>query len=340
MQKDNTILVTGATGFLGSYLVRMLHRDGYKVRGLRRASSKMDLLDGIESQIEWAEADVTDVIALEEAMQGVDVVFHTAAMVSFHPKDLRRMMQVNVEGTANVVNLCLHLGIKKLVHVSSIASLGRSKEQTHLDENTKWTQDKGTTNYSLSKYQSEQEVWRGQAEGLSTAIVNPSIILGSGFWDIGSAKLFKQVFEGLKFWPPGRSGFVDVRDVARSMILLMEQPIENERYVLSAQDLFHRDLFNQIAALTGKKPPVIKVTPLLAEVAWRVEWLKEKLLGAEPIVTRESARSSLNNYTYGNEKSLKIPGFSYTPMEKTIAQTCEQLVEAAQEGFTARVLPI
>ena len=338
MDKSSTIFVTGATGFVGSYLCRLLISKGYKVRALKREKSRMDLLAGTDSQIDWVTADVTDPVALEDAMAGAQYVFHTAAMVSFHPKDVRRMMQVNVEGTANVVNSCLHHGVKKLVHVSSIASLGRSKEKTHLDENTKWTRDKNTTNYSLSKFQSEQEVWRGQAEGLTVAIVNPSIVLGSGFWELGSPTIFKRVFDGLKFWPPGRSGFVDVRDVAQFMVSLMESEVKGERYVLSAEDKYHKDLFDQIAEASGKKAPSIKVTPLLAEVAWRVEWLKEKILGAEPIVTRESARSSLANFTYGNEKSLTLPGFQYTPIDQTVSETCAQLKEAAGNGFEAKVL--
>ncbi|MGD6027760.1 hypothetical protein QUV00_23075, partial [Xanthomonas citri pv. citri] len=140
-----------------------------------------------------------------------------------------------------------------------------------------------------------QEVWRGHAEGLSAAIVNPAIVLGSGFWELGSARFFKQIDEGLKFSPVGRSGFVDVRDVARFMLLLLESDISGERYILNAENILYKDFFKMVAASLNAKVPPIPVTPFLAEVAWRVEWLKEKILGIDPMVTRETARSSVSS---------------------------------------------
>lgn len=340
MNKDSLILVTGGTGFVGSYLLRLLVKSGYRVRALRRANSPLDLVSEVAEQVEWVDADVTDLGALEDAFQGVTHVCHCAAMVSFHPRDLRRMMQVNVEGTANIVNLSLAHGIKRLIHVSSIASLGRTRERTHLDENSKWIGGKGNSNYAISKFLSEQEVWRGQAEGLTTAIVNPAIILGSGFWDVGSGRFFKQVYQGLKFWPVGRSGFVDVRDVAQFMLLLLESDISGERYILNTRDTAYREFFQLVASALGVKPPSIKVTPLLAEIAWRVEWLKEKILRMDPVVTRESARSSVAGYYYSNAKSLTMPGFFYRPLEQTIQETATQFLEAAKEGFAPKVLPV
>ncbi|HNE28527.1 MAG TPA: SDR family NAD(P)-dependent oxidoreductase, partial [Saprospiraceae bacterium] len=231
------ILVTGGTGFVGSYLIRLLVQHGYHVRALRRADSAMHLVHDVADRVEWVEADVTDLVALEEAFEGVTQVCHCAAMVSFHPRDVRRMMQVNVDGTANIVNLCLHFGVRKLVHVSSIAAIGRSKERKHLDEKSPWVQSKVTSQYAISKYQGEQEAWRGHAEGLDVAIVNPAIILGSGYWNVGSGRFFQQVNDGLKFWPVGRSGFVDVRDVAQFMLLLLGNNISGERYILNAGNI-------------------------------------------------------------------------------------------------------
>ena len=339
MKADSLILVTGGTGFVGAYLIRLLVQQGCRVRALRRAESPMDLVRDIAGRVEWVEADVTDVVALEDAFEGVTHVCHCAAMVSFHPRDLRRMMQINVEGTANMVNLALDHGVQKFVHVSSIAAIGRSEERTHLDEKSPWVHTKSTTNYALSKYLGEQEVWRGHAEGLPVGIVNPAIILGSGFWDVGSARFFQQVQAGLKFWPIGRSGFVDVRDVAQFMWLLLDGPVNGERFVLNAQNITYREFFQQVAATLGARPPAIKVTPLLAEIAWRVEWLKEKVLGATPIVTKESARSSLNQFYYDAEKSLTMPGFAYRPLDQTIRETGAQFKEALQDNMKARVLP-
>mgnify|MGYP001263513567 CR=1 FL=1 len=339
MKKEaSLILLTGATGFIGSYLLRLLVRQGYRVRALRRSESPMDLVHDVANQVEWMEGDVTDLLALEEAFAGVTHVCHCAAMVSFHPRDFRRMMQINVEGTANLINLSLDYGIQKFVHVSSIASLGRSKDRPALDENCQWIQSAGNSQYAISKYLSEQEVWRGFAEGLPVAIANPAVVLGSGFWHLGSGRMFQQVHGGLKFWSIGRTGVVDVRDVAQFLLILLERDISGERYILNAQNIPFRDLFFMVADALSVKRPSIKVTPLLAEIAWRVEWLKEKLTGAEPVVTRESARSSVSSYYYSNEKSLTVPGFSYRPLETTIRETAEQFLEAVQDGGKAKVL--
>jgi len=327
------ILVTGATGFVGSYLVRLLVGRGYAVRGLRRANSPMDLVGEVAGQVEWVEADVTDLVALEDAFAGITHVFHCAAMVSFHPKDVPRMRQVNVEGTANMVNLALDFGVQHFIHVSSIAAFGRSKARPNLDENSKWIQSKGNSQYAISKYLSEQEVWRAHAEGLPAAIVNPSVILGSGFWDVGSGRMFKQVYQGLKFWSIGHTGVVDVRDVAQFMLVLLEKKITGERFILNARNISFRDLFFNVADALGAKRPFVKVTPLLAELAWRVEWLKEKLLGTEPIVTKESARASISSFQYNNAKSLTVPGFTYRPLEETIEETAGQFLASAQDGL-------
>lgn len=332
------VLVTGATGFVGAYLLRLLLKNNYSVRALRRPDSPMDLVQGLDGEVEWVEADVTDITALQTAFEGVTQVCHCAAMVSFHPKDIRRMRQVNVDGTANMVNLSLDFGVQKFIHVSSIAAFGRLKERPNLDENSKWAQSKGNSQYAISKYLSEQEVWRGHAEGLPVAIVNPSVILGSGFWGSGTGRMFQQVHGGLKFWTVGHTGVVDVRDVVQFMLLLLESDISGERYILNAQNISFRELFFKVADALEAKRPFIKVTPMLAELAWRVEWLKEKLLGVEPVVTRESARASVSSFYYNNAKSLSLPGFSYRSLETTIRETAAQFKEAAKDGFSARVL--
>jgi nucleoside-diphosphate-sugar epimerase len=339
MQKNVIVLVTGATGVIGSYLIRLLLKKGWKVRGLRRKNSQMALVADIVDQVDWREADVTDMGALEDAFEGVTHVCHCAALVSFHPKDADRMMKINAEGTANIVNLCLDFGVKRLIHVSSIAALGRTPNRKHLDEQSKWVDSPHNSRYAISKYRAEMEVQRGVAEGLSAAIVNPSVVVGSKDWDEGMSGFFKKIDQGLKFCPSGGSGFVDVRDVVEFMVDLMESDIQGERYILNAVNSSHREFFNLIARELGVKPPPITVGPFLAEVAWRVEWLKEKLLGATPMLTRESARASVSHYTYGNEKSQTMFGFRYLPFEETVHEVAEQYLEAKKEGFSVKVLP-
>lgn len=330
MQKNTRILVTGATGFVGSYLIRHLVEKGYSVRGLRRASSRMDLLNGVADQVEWAEADITDLGALEDAFADITHVFHCAALVSFHPKDVQKMMKINVEGTKNIVNLCLDFGVQRLIHVSSIAALGRAPNRPHLDETCKWVESKQNSRYALSKYGAEMEVQRGVAEGLSAAMVSPSVIVGGGRWDEGMAAFFKKIDQGLLVYPSGGSGFVDVRDVVRFMVLLMESEESGLRYILNSENTTHQAFFGAIARELGVKPPPVRIGPFLAEVAWRVEWLKEKILGIPPMATKESARASVTYYTYANERSRSVFDFTYRPFEQTIHDTAQRYL--AEKG--------
>jgi dihydroflavonol-4-reductase len=338
MTEEKKILVTGATGFLGAYLVRLLLMKGYKVRGLKRSTSTFELLEDIHDKIEWTVADITDIVGLEDAFEGITHVCHCAATVSFHPRDFRTMHVTNVTGTANIVNLCLLKNIRKLIHVSSIAALGRSKERLELDEKCPWVESKDNSNYAITKHLSELEVWRGVAEGLSAVIVLPSVIVGSQAWDEGMAVFFQKIDRGLKFCPTGKSGFVDVRDVAHFMETLLQRDITNERFILNAVNSTHRDFFSMIAASLDVSPPPIKIGPSLAEVAWRVEWLKEKLLHVKPMATKESARASVTNYVYQNGKSLSVPDFEYRPFQQTIRETAIQYKKAKENGFIPSLL--
>lgn len=336
---NKKVLVTGGTGFLGSYLVRQLVKKGYQVRILKRTTSSLTLLEEVKNQVEWMDGDILDVISLEDAMEGIDQVYHCAAVVSFDPKRVDEMMQINVEGTANVVNAALYEGIEKMVYVSSIAAIGRNKNVQRISEKSKWERSKENSNYAISKFLAEQEVWRGMAEGLDMAIVNPAVIIGSGYWDQTTVRLFKQVWDGLKFYPIGSTGFVDVRDVARMCIQLMESEILHERIIANGENCSYRHFFSTIATQLGKKVPSIQVTPLLQEIAWRVEWLRSKITGSSPLVTKESARQSARTYIYENDKSLQLLNFQYTPLTQTIEETSQQLKAAASKNFAPMYLP-
>ncbi len=321
------ILVTGGTGFLGSYLLRYLVRQGKKVRALKRPNSPMDLVQPIVSQVEWVEGDILDIGSLEDAMEGIEQVYHTAAVVSFDPREAEWMKKVNGEGTANVVNVALHKGVDKLLHVSSIAAIGRSKEKDTISENNKWERSKYNSQYAISKYQAEQEAWRGSVEGLKVVIINPSVILGSGFWDRGTGRFFEQIYKGLKFYTTGITGFVDVRDVARVMPMLMDSDIVQERFIISAENIGYQTLFGWLADSLQKPHPSIKVTPFLKETAWRIEWLRSKLTGSHPFITQETARNASIQCFYENDKLLKMLDFQYTPVKQTIMETGKQFLE-------------
>jgi nucleoside-diphosphate-sugar epimerase len=267
--------------------------------------------------------DMTDIFSLEEAMEGVTGVYHCAALMSFEAKDHRRMLQINSSGTANVVNAALQKGVGRLCHVSSIAALGRPEKNSDIiNESLLWKSSRNNSVYSVSKYESEREVWRGIAEGLEAVIVNPSIILGFTGIDNGSAKLFSTAWKGLRFYPVGVNGFVDVRDVASAMVLLMEGGIRNERFILNADNIPYKRLFELMAAAFGKPGPKYRVGSVPASFAWRAERLRSWITRNPPLLTRETARTSSNRHYYSSEKIQKTTGFQFRPIEETIEHHC------------------
>ncbi len=319
------VFVTGATGLVGSHLVPLLLEKGYDVRASKRESSNMDLAQSFVDKIEWVVGDILDVPFLEDVLKDVDWVFHCAAMVSFSPRKVQQMMDVNVTGTANLVNISLHHTIEKFIHTSSIAAIGRPISHTDMiTEKTKWQESSMNSFYAKSKFQAELEVWRGFAEGLPVIIANPSVILGKGHWDTGSSRLFSNVKNGLKVYPPGSTGFVDVRDVAEALLLLAEKNIIGERFILNGTNAPYKDFLDSTAQELGVKPPSIKITPLLQALSWRVEKVRSFFTGKSPLVTKETAQLACSTYQYSNEKSKAI-GITYRNLDDTIRHTCQFL---------------
>ena len=262
------ILVTGGTGFLGSYLLRFLLQEGYQnIWALHRPTSDFSWIADIKSRIHWIECDILDILGLEDALDGVVEIYHSAAFISFLRSERKKMLQINVEGTANLVDIALFKGVKRLLNVSSVAALGRSKPIETLNEKNQWERSPFNTYYGLSKYLAEQEAWRGFAEGLEVVVVNPSMILGSHYWDYGTANFFSMIDKGLKFYPMGGNGFVDVRDVVRLMHKLMESGISGERYIANQETLAYQELFQRIAHQLNTNAPRIKVNAFLRELA-------------------------------------------------------------------------
>lgn len=327
------ILVTGGTGFLGSYIIRDLVNKGYAVRAIRRSNNIPGWTDpAVMNRVEWVEGDVLDVVSLEDAMEGIDVVIHSAAIVSFLKKDRRDMYQVNVEGTANVVNIALEKNVGRLVHISSVAALGRTANGGRVDEEKKWEESRVNTHYAISKFKAELHVWRGLSEGLDAVILNPSTILGYGDWHSSSCAIFKQVYNGFAWYTPGINGFVDAEDVARATLLLMESDISGERFIVNGDTWPFKKLQDTIALCFGKKGPVRKTTPFLLGLAWRMERAKSFFTGKKPLLTRESARVAQSQTWFSNEKLLKaLPGFSFTPLEETIKKACGRYAVDAEK---------
>jgi dihydroflavonol-4-reductase len=321
---DRHVLVTGAAGLLGSEVVKQLLDDGYHVTAIYHFTP----LNLSHPNLAVKQCDILDVASLEDIMKDITHVYHCAALVSFEPKEKYHLFKINIEGTENIVNACIFANVKKLIHVSSVSALGRIRNGETLTEDVQWTEETSNSIYAKSKYLGELEVWRGIGEGLQAAIVNPSIILGGNNWDDGSSALFKSAYNEFKWYTEGISGFVDVRDVAHAMLLLMNSEISGQRFILSAENLSYKKIFTLMANGFNKKPPPRKVTPLMAEIVWRLEAIKGMITGKKRLLTKETARTAQATVYYDHSKILKaLPQFHFTPIADTIELTCKSLKE-------------
>jgi nucleoside-diphosphate-sugar epimerase len=337
------ILVTGSTGLVGTHLLLELVKKHDKIRATHRTSSNLRAVydtfalyvddPGIYyDKIEWIEADVADFDTLIQALDGVDYVYHTAAFVSFDPRERQTMIRINVGGTANLVNACLERKVKKLCYVSSTAALGNAPSGEQITEDMIWSYSKNRSSYSVSKYQSEMEIWRGMAEGLQAVIVNPSIIIGPGDWKRSSSYLFSAVWKGMKFYTEGVTGYVDIRDVVYAMITLMDGDFISERFTLSAENLSYRQVFEMIAFALDKHPPRFHATPLLISLGWRLSWLISKLNGEKRIITRDTVKSSKRKALFSNEKIRQATGIDFIPIKQSVRDTANHFLNHARAG--------
>lgn len=329
------ILVTGGTGLLGSHLLYSLVDSGKQVRAIKRSSSDLSEVKKVFSfysenaeemfaKIEWQDADILFPESLDEAFEKVSHVYHSAAMVSFDPRDKKSMIHNNLEGTANIVDACLSFNIKKLVHVSSTAALGKQLNGEKVTEDMIWAPDTMNTGYSISKFKSEMEVWRGMEEGLNIVIVNPSVIFGPGFWSKGSSLMFKKIKGGLRFYTTGGTGFVGVNDLVKAMISLMESDISGERFIINSENIPYQKIFTMIAEELGVRVPHIEATPFLGGLAWRLDSFKS-WFGFRRSITKEAIAAGRNLTAYSNKKIQDKIGIEFRPVQEVIAQTAKYL---------------
>lgn len=327
------ILVTGGTGLVGSHLLYHLTQKNDIVRAIYRTDKKRNHVKRIFSyytddvkksfsKIEWIKADITDIPSLQPVFENISEVYHCAALVSFNPKDYRKMRQVNIDGTANMINYSIENKVKKFCFVSSIAAVGDSINGEIITEENEWSDNGENNGYSISKYGAEMEVWRGSQECIEVVIVNPGVILGSGFWSEGSGKLFTQINKGFKFYTEGITGFVSVQDVVKSMLLLMESNIKNERFILVSENKSFKEVLFAIADGLNKKRPSIKTGKILTSIVWRIDWFLTKLTGKDPLLTKNSAKSSHKISNYSSEKIEEKIKFHFTPISSSLKEVC------------------
>lgn len=320
------ILVTGGTGLVGAHLLlHLLQEHQQDVRAIYRKQESIlktknfFALSGASNlfdQIEWIEADITDVTTLERAFENITHVYHCAAFISFLPKDEKQMRKTNIEGTANMVNLAIDYKVAKFCHVSSIAALGETlTTDLPITESSTWNPELYHNDYSITKYGGEMEVWRGTQEGLNVVIVNPGIIFGKGFKNEGSDDFFQKISRGFPFYTKGKVGIVSAIDTAKAMVLLMNSSIVNERFTLVSDTIFYRDLFNFIADLLQKKKPSLYISPTALGFVWRLDALICSITPKKRSFTRSIAQASSSLYSYDNAKIKSQLSFSFIPYQ-------------------------
>jgi nucleoside-diphosphate-sugar epimerase len=322
------ILVTGGTGLVGSHLLYHLSLQNESIRAIYRTASSLEKVKNVFlsytenatlfEKIEWFLADITDVPSMIPVFKNVNKVYHCAAFISFNPKDYREMRKINIHGTAIIVNLAIDAKIEKLCFVSSIAAVGESINNEIITEENEWNKELDNSGYSITKFGAEMEIWRASQEGINVIVVNPGVILGEGFWNSGSGKLFTQIYNGFDYYTEGITGFVSVKDVVKAMILLMKSNINNERFILVSENKSFKEILVAIADAFGIKKPSKKVVYWQTEIFWRMAWLLSKFTGKEPLLSKYSAKSAHSVATYSSEKLIKTVNFQFEKMEFTI----------------------
>lgn len=321
------VFITGANGLLGSFVCRKLLEAGYKIKALKRVDSNLHLIEDIKDQIEWVEGDILDLVGIEKHLKNITAVVHCAALVSYDKKNKQILYKTNVEGTANIVNACIHTGITKMVYVSSVVTIGKKRHQYESIENTQWNGTEQVSEYARTKYLAELEVWRGAAEGLQPVIVNPSVILGPGDWKKSSTKIFKYILDENPFYTTGHINYVDVRDVAEITVHLLNKNIHNERFIINADSISYKDLFTKIAASFKKQPPWINVPPVLVKLTIYLDKWISLLLRKDAMTVDDLSGVANNRHTYNSVKVRKFLNFNFRKIDDTINWSCEELIK-------------
>jgi nucleoside-diphosphate-sugar epimerase len=316
------VAVTGANGLLGNFILKKFVDEKIEAFGVKRENSDLSFVDAKIKNLEWRNANLNDSNALIDAFKGASVVVHAAAMVSFDPRAKRKIYNTNVEGTRNVVNACLTLGIKRMILISSVAALGRKKGQTVITEEAQWADSDLNTDYANSKYLSELEAFRGQEEGMTVSIVNPSIILAPANANKSSARVFDYVLKGRRFYVEGDINYVDGRDVADLVFKLYQEKIAGERFIASAGQIPLKDLMDQIANRLGAEPPSVKISPRLLQMAAWLEEIRCRITGAEAVISRQSVKMPKEKFVYQNKKSINRLKMEYRPLAETLDWCC------------------
>jgi len=333
------VFLTGATGFIGSYIARQLCQAQYEVYSVKRDSSRLDLLGKFKNQIHWLDFDLFDLADLSDHLAEVDGVIHCAGMHSIEKSNSKEMFELNVQLTRSLINLSLSNGIKKFIHISSIDAIGKTKQISHIDENTKWVESELNSEYAYSKMLGEQEVWRGYVEGLSTIILNPGVVLGAGFWDKGSSGIIKKIERNGHSYPKGTNGFVDVRDVAQLAVKALESEISGERFIVVSENLKYKNLFEKIRKGLSMPAPIRPIEGIFLKLALVFDKLRS-LVTREPInISKKSLALLSHDFHYNNQKSKISFDHKYIPIDRALELLIKYYIESKVKSHTFGIYP-
>jgi len=330
-QNKRKVFVTGGTGLLGSHLLYSLAVKGESIRANYRQLKKLDLVrkvfsywcdnpDELFKKIEWIKSDLSDAGNLKSIVNGSEHVYHCAAAVSYEATGKDQLIKNNTDLTVNIVKTCLETGVDKLCHVSSVATIGASHKDEMADESRKWIESGYHNAYSVSKYQSESEVWNGISKGMNAIIVNPSIILGPGFWNNGSSLFFSKIADGMLFYTNGVTGYVDVRDVVKCMITLMDGPVKGERFIVSSENIPYGDFFSMIAEHLNVRKPFIFIPEILSRPAIGIVNTISKIRGKSGLITPDIIHAAFSRVFYNNSKIKGTTGINFIPIHQSIKE--------------------
>jgi len=310
------ILITGATGFVGHHLVKRLKKEGCQLRILKEKNQSLVFLKNLELEI--IEGDIRNFEDVKKAVKGCDIVFHLAGIVSYWKKVQRLQYEVNVLGTKNIVKACLEYKIKRLIHVSSTASVGFEKNKP-ADEETSFNLFPLRADYCNTKFLGEVEVLRGIARGLDAVIVCPGSIYGEeDLRRIKSDMIFNFKFPFSLFYMQGGVGVVDIKDIVEGLLQAWKKGRMGERYILVGENLSFYEIRKMIAKALGKKPPKICLSGLFLYFLSYLFLFFSFISGKKPLLTPEMARFHKLYLYFSNKKAKKELGIKFTPFKETI----------------------
>jgi nucleoside-diphosphate-sugar epimerase len=326
-------LVTGATGIVGSHLVLALLLKDEPVVACKQSTSDLSKVEELFSfytpdyktlfkKIKWVDVDICDIFSIEEALEGIVIVYHCAGFVSFNNKDRKKLFLINETGTKNVVDACLQKGIRTLCHVSSVATINNLDYAHTLNESVFWKTSGKESDYAISKYNAERQVWRGMEEGLQVVIVNPGVILSPGFWGQSSSRLFENTSKGNRFYTNGMAGYVAAPDVARAMIELVEKKQFGQRYILIENNYSFYTILSHIQGNFNKPLPLISASPLVLRFASYLERIVCFFTGKERKLTRSLIHAAFNKQLYSNAKVKAVLDIEFRSVHSTISEIC------------------